>query len=60
MLYRNDDSREKAEASLQRCWTHKSGVFQNVIEMRPPLVFTKEHASGFLAALEETIGEMHG
>ncbi len=60
MLYRNNGSREKAEASLQGCWTHKSGVFQDVIEMLPPLVFAKEHASGFLAALEETIGEMHG
>ena len=60
MLYRNSGSREEAEASLQDCWTHKSGVFQDVIRMRPPLVFTKEHASGFLARLEETIGEMHG
>ena len=60
MLYRSNDNREKAEASLQDCRTHKSGVFQDVIRMRPPLVFTKEHASGFLAALEETIGEMHG
>ena len=33
---------------------------KDVIEMLPPLVFTKEHASGFLAGLEETIGEMHG
>jgi 4-aminobutyrate aminotransferase-like enzyme len=40
--------------------TSNAGVYSNVVKIRPPLIFTKEHASAFLEAFEETIGELHG
>ncbi len=34
-----------------------AGEFKNVLKIRPPLVFTKEHADLFLEAFTETISE---
>lgn len=35
-----------------------AGIFRNVVKVRPPLVFRREHADAFLAAWDETIGEL--
>jgi 4-aminobutyrate aminotransferase-like enzyme len=40
--------------------TSNAGVYNNVVKIRPPLIFSKEHASAFIEAFEETIGELHG
>jgi 4-aminobutyrate aminotransferase-like enzyme len=36
-----------------------SGVHKNVLKIRPPLVFLREHADLFLSAFEETLRELH-
>jgi 4-aminobutyrate aminotransferase-like enzyme len=38
--------------------TSNAGALFNVIKLRPPLVFRREHADEFLAAFEETVGEL--
>ena len=40
--------------------TSYSGQFNNVLKIRPPLVFSHEDADAFLAAFDECMGEMHG
>jgi 4-aminobutyrate aminotransferase-like enzyme len=37
-----------------------AGALGNVLKIRPPLVFSREHADLFLTAFEETMGELHG
>ncbi|MDA0366103.1 MAG: aspartate aminotransferase family protein [Chloroflexi bacterium] len=37
----------------------KAGAHGNVLKMRPPLVFEREHADRFLEAFRETIHEVH-
>ncbi len=37
-----------------------AGQHGNVLKLRPPLVFEKEHAESLLSALDETMQEMHG
>ena len=36
-----------------------SGVHKNVLKIRPPLVFLREHADLFLSAFEETLKELY-
>jgi 4-aminobutyrate aminotransferase-like enzyme len=36
-----------------------AGQFRNVLKIRPPLVFEKEHADSLCEALEETFEEFH-
>ena len=36
----------------------RAGTFGNVLKLRPPLVFQREHADLFLSAFEETLREM--
>lgn len=36
------------------------GALGNVLKIRPPLVFTREHADLFLDALSEVLQEMYG
>jgi len=38
----------------------QAGALGNVLKIRPPLVFQREHADLFLTAFEETIDEIHG
>ncbi len=38
--------------------TSSAGAFFNVLKLRPPLVFEREHADAFLAAFEETVREV--
>ncbi len=35
-----------------------AGAFGNVVKIRPPLVFAEDDAAAFLAAFEETLGEL--
>jgi 4-aminobutyrate aminotransferase-like enzyme len=35
--------------------TSNAGIFRNVVKIRPPLVFRREHADAFLAAWDEVI-----
>ncbi|MCZ6679918.1 MAG: aspartate aminotransferase family protein [Candidatus Poribacteria bacterium] len=37
-----------------------AGALGNVLKIRPPLVFQKEHANLFLTAFEEIVGEFYG
>jgi 4-aminobutyrate aminotransferase-like enzyme len=37
-----------------------AGANGNIIKIRPPLVFQKEHADLFLTAFAETLGELDG
>ena len=37
-----------------------AGALGNVLKIRPPLVYTREHADLFLTAFEETMGELYG
>ena len=37
-----------------------AGALGNVLKIRPPLVFRREHADLFLTAFEETMRELHG
>jgi 4-aminobutyrate aminotransferase-like enzyme len=37
-----------------------AGKFNNVLKIRPPLVFTQENADDFLVAFDESMGEMSG
>ena len=39
--------------------TSYSGKYDNVLKIRPPLVFSRENADQFLAAFDECMGEMH-
>ena len=36
-----------------------AGQFRNVLKIRPPLVFQKEHADSLCGILEETLDEFH-
>ena len=36
-----------------------AGQFRNVLKIRPPLVFQKEHADSLCEILEETLDEFH-
>ncbi len=36
-----------------------AGQFRNVLKIRPPLVFQKEHADSLCEVLEETLDEFH-
>ena len=36
-----------------------AGALHNILKIRPPLVFTREHAEAFLAAFEETMRELY-
>ena len=38
--------------------TSNAGAYGNVVKIRPPLVFTHEHARDFLAAFDETLIEL--
>jgi 4-aminobutyrate aminotransferase-like enzyme len=40
--------------------TSYSGKYDNVLKIRPPLVFSQENADQFLEAFDECMGEMHG
>lgn len=40
--------------------TNNAGSFQNVLKLRPPLVFSAENATDFLAAFDETIEDLDG
>ena len=37
-----------------------AGALENVLKIRPPLVFEKGHADLFLTAFEETLRELYG
>ena len=37
-----------------------AGKFDNVLKIRPPLVFSHENADEFLGAFDECMGEMGG
>jgi 4-aminobutyrate aminotransferase-like enzyme len=37
-----------------------AGAFNNILKIRPPLVFKREHADAFLTAFEETMRELYG
>ena len=39
--------------------TSNAGALFNVVKLRPPLVFGREHADLFLTAFEETIRELY-
>jgi len=39
--------------------TSTAGALFNVIKLRPPLVFSRDHADLFLTAFEETVRELH-
>ena len=36
-----------------------AGQFRNVLKIRPPLVFEKDHADSLCEVLEETLEEVH-
>ena len=36
-----------------------AGQFRNVLKIRPPLVFEKDHADSLCEVLEETFEEVH-
>lgn len=38
--------------------TSNAGALRNVLKIRPPLCFSREHADGFLDAFEETLREL--
>ena len=38
--------------------TSNAGIFRNVVKIRPPLVFRREHADAFLGAWDEVIREI--
>ncbi len=38
--------------------TSNAGAFNNVVKIRPPLVFTTEHATAFLDAFDATVAEI--
>ncbi|MDR3508191.1 MAG: aspartate aminotransferase family protein [Caulobacteraceae bacterium] len=40
--------------------TSNAGVFNNVVKIRPPLVFSQADAEQFLEAFDQTIAEPHG
>ncbi len=40
--------------------TSNAGAYANVVKIRPPLVFTAEHAKEFLVAFDETLAEIDG
>lgn len=40
--------------------TSNAGAFGNVVKIRPPLVFKREHADAFLDAFHETMAELYG
>lgn len=40
--------------------TSNAGVFNNVVKIRPPLVFSQADAEQFLEAFDETVAELHG
>ncbi len=40
--------------------TSNAGAFGNVLKIRPPLVFGREHADAFLTAFDETMAELYG
>jgi|TARA_B100000315_G_scaffold259702_2_gene316776 4-aminobutyrate aminotransferase-like enzyme len=63
----NSADRDQAKAIANRMkekgfLLSNAGVLGNVLKIRPPLVFTQEHADLFLTAFEETIGDIaaHG
>ena len=37
-----------------------AGALGNVLKIRPPLVFGREHADSFLSAFKETLDELDG
>jgi 4-aminobutyrate aminotransferase-like enzyme len=40
--------------------TSNAGAFGNVLKLRPPLVFSKADAEGFLAAFDDMVAVLHG
>ncbi len=40
--------------------TSNAGIFRNVVKIRPPLVFKREHADAFLVAWDEVIAALPG
>jgi 4-aminobutyrate aminotransferase-like enzyme len=40
--------------------TSNAGAYLNVVKIRPPLVFTAQHAKEFLEAFDETLAEIDG
>jgi 4-aminobutyrate aminotransferase-like enzyme len=40
--------------------TSNAGALRNTVKIRPPLVFKRQNAEAFLAALDETISELNG
>lgn len=61
---RAPDARLAAELSDRLrdrgCLVSYAGKHANVLKIRPPLVFTHEHAEEFLAAFDECVAELHG
>jgi 4-aminobutyrate aminotransferase-like enzyme len=61
----NEPDRERAIEVVNRLkdkgfLTSNAGAFGNVVKIRPPLVFTHEHARDFLSAFDEVLGELDG
>jgi 4-aminobutyrate aminotransferase-like enzyme len=40
--------------------TSNAGAFNNVVKIRPPLVFSHDDAQAFLGAWDETVGDLRG
>ena len=40
--------------------TYNAGALGNILKIRPPLVFSREHADAFVAALGEVLQDMYG
>jgi 4-aminobutyrate aminotransferase-like enzyme len=56
--------RKGAEKSVERMkekgfLISNAGQFRNVLKIRPPLIFEKQHADQLLNVLAETVEEMH-
>jgi 4-aminobutyrate aminotransferase-like enzyme len=39
---------------------YTAGAFSNILKIRPPLVFFREHADAFVSALDEVLQDMYG
>jgi 4-aminobutyrate aminotransferase-like enzyme len=40
--------------------TSNAGAFDNIVKIRPPLVFQQHHADAFLLAFDTTLAEING
>jgi 4-aminobutyrate aminotransferase-like enzyme len=68
-LVRNHDTLEPATTEARqlvnamrerRILLSKIGMYDNVLKMRPPMPFAREHADQLLAALDECLAEIEG